>query len=98
MSVRTGIAIALVSAGMIAAPMAPASADDGRHLAFGLGAAVGALALILTSPFRAVAAPAPAPVYAAPPAAYYPPPPVAYYAPPAYVYAPAPRYYYYPRY
>ena len=97
MTVRTAIAIALVSAGMIAAPMAPASADDGRHLAFGLGAAAGALALILTAPFRAVAAPPPAPVYAPPPAAYYPPP-VVYYAPPAYVYAPAPRYYYYPRY
>ena len=98
MSIKTGIAIALVSAGMIAAPMTQASANDGRHLAFGLGAAVGAVAMILTAPFRAVAeAPPPRAYYAPPPVAYYSPPAVVYAPPPGYAYAP-PRYYYYPRY
>ena len=96
MSIRTASAIALVSAALVAAPLAPASANDGRHAAFGLGAAVGVLAMIATAPFRAFES-APAPRAYGPPVAYYPayyPPPAVYYAPPAYAYAPAPGYYY----
>ncbi len=108
MRFRTAIAAALVSAAFIAAPLAPASAHDhwgrrGGGLIFGLGAAVGALAVgaatIVSAPFVALAGPpAPrgvyvAPGYAPPPVAYYPPP--AYYpAYPAYAYAPPPGAYY----
>jgi hypothetical protein len=101
MKFSTAAAIAVVSTALVVSPLASASANDGRHLAFGLGAVVGALALIITAPFRALAeAPAPrpayyapAPAYYAPPVAYYPPP-VVYYPPPGYGYAPPPGYAY----
>jgi hypothetical protein len=83
MTFKTATAIALITAGLIAAPLASASADDGRHLAFGLGAAVGAVAAgvlgIITAPLNALAGPAPAPAYYAPPPYAYGPP--GYYGP-----------------
>jgi len=101
MKFKSATAIALVSAALIAAPLAPASANDGRHALFGLGAAVGVLAFILTAPFNAVAGPgpraydAPRAAYYPPPTAYYPPPP-AYYPPPMAYYPPPPGYAYAP--
>jgi hypothetical protein len=98
MMFKTSLAVALVAAGLVAAPLAPASANDWHRghagVLFGLGALAGAVvvgaATVVAAPFNALAAastPAPAPAYA--PA--YAPAPV--YAAPVY----APPVYYYPR-
>jgi len=74
------VAAIMLAAGLIAAPLSPASAH--RHGPFFLwpfvaaGAVVAGAAAIATAPFAAVAPPAP---YYAPPPAYYAPPPGYYY-------------------
>jgi len=101
MKFKSVAAVALVTAGLIAAPLTPASANDGRHALFGIGAAVGALAILLLAPFGGGGrSNAPPQQSYAPPAAYYPPPvayypaPRVYYPPPGYAYGPPPGYYY----
>lgn len=108
MSFKAAAAGFAVSIALVAAPLATASAHDhwrhgdGGGLLFGLGAAVGALAVgvatIVTAPIEILAGPppqrtyyAPAPAYGyAPPPAYAPQP--TYYRPPV-AYAPPPTYY-----
>jgi hypothetical protein len=99
MTLKTATAGFVVSVALVAAPLASASAHDhwrhdgGGGLIFGLGAAVGALAVgIVTLPFAIIAGVTqPSPAYAPAPAYGYAPQP-AYRPAPAYGYAPAPGY------
>ena len=100
--------IPALAASLMAMPITDASAygrggyggyhhgGPGWGLIAGVGALVGAAALLVTYPVRAVVEAAP-PAYAPPPAQVaYAPPPQAYYAPPPAYYA-APPVYYQPR-